>query len=304
MKNKILKIFIILFVVVSLTGCTKTLKDENKKIVKNPKTGQTITKNILCKPESKDILKIYKENKVNISKLPKCDEFKANSGGYDGIWATIFIKPLAWFIIEVGKLFNNYGLAVIFITILIRLVMYPVTKNTAAQSENMKNAKPTLEKLEKKYDGKTDQASQMQKSQEMMAIYKKYNINPLAGCLFALIQIPLFFAFYEALNRIPALFEGSFLGLKLGMSPGTAIMDGEIWYAIIIILVVGATFFSMKMNKTASMSEEQERQMATMTKVMIVIISISSVTVSTGLALYWIANSSFTILQNLIVKRR
>lgn len=50
----------------------------------------------------------------------------------------------------------------------------------------------------------------MQKSQEMLVIYKKYKINPMAGCLYAFIQLPLFLAFYEALNRLPLIFEGSF----------------------------------------------------------------------------------------------
>jgi len=304
MKNKIFKIFLILFVVISLTGCTVILKDENKKVVTNPKTGQSLTKNILCQPEVKDTIKIYEKYKVNLSELPKCNDFKIDSGGYDGIWATVFVKPLAWLIIKIGQIFSNYGLSVIFITILIRLVMYPVTKSTAVQSEHMKNAKPSLEKLEKKYEGKTDQASQMQKSQEMMAIYKKYEIKPMSGCLFALIQIPLFFAFYEALNRIPALFEGNLLGFQLGTSPMTAVQNGNFQYIIIIILVVGATYLSMKLNKTAAMSEAQEKQMATMTNMMIIFIGIASLSVTTGIALYWITNSSFTIVQNLIVKRR
>lgn len=80
--------------------------------------------------------------------------------------------------------------------------MYPITKKSAMQSENLKKAQNDLQKLEKKYAGKQDQESMMQKSQEMMLIYKKYNINPMSGCIFALIQIPLFFAFYEAMNRI------------------------------------------------------------------------------------------------------
>ena len=144
----------------------------------------------------------------------------------------------------------------------------------------------------------------MQKSQEMMIIYKKYNINPLSGCLFSFIQIPLFFAFYEALNRLPAIFEETFLGFQLGTSPLTAMKNGNFLYLIFIILVTLTTIFSFKLNQTASMSSEQEKQMKTMMNMSVVFIGIASFTMSTGIELYWIFNSGFTIIQNLLVKRR
>ena len=172
------------------------------------------------------------------------------------------------------------------------------------QSENMKNAKPKLDKLEAKYKGKTDQESMMQKSQEMMLIYKENNINPLSGCIFSLIQIPLFFAFYEALNRLPAIFEENFIGFQLGTSPLTALKAGHWLYLIFPILVSAATFFSFKLNSTASMNKDQEQQMKMMMNMSVVFITIASFTMSTGIELYWIFNSGFTIIQNLLVKRR
>ena len=239
-----------------------------------------------------------------MSKLPKCENLKVFSGNYDGIWTTIFVKPLAFVIVKLGVLFKSYGLAIILITLIIRLVMYPVTKNTAMQSENMKKAKPELDFLEKKYKNKQDSDSMMLKSQEMMAIYKKYNINPMTGCLFSFIQIPLFFAFYEALNRLPSVFEGTFLGFQMGMSPLTGLTTGHYQYLIIIILVIIATYLSFKLNATASMGSEQEKQMKMMTNMMLIFIAIASFSISTGIAIYWITNNIFTIIQNLIVKRR
>ena len=143
----------------------------------------------------------------------------------------------------------------------------------------------------------------MQKSQEMMLIYKKHNISPLSGCLFSFIQIPLFFAFYEAMNRMPALFEENFLGFHLGTSPLTALSSGKYYYLIFVILVVLTTYLSFKLNKTASMGSEQEKQMKMMTNMSVIFISIASFSISTGVALYWIFNSGFTIIQNLLVKR-
>ena len=304
MKNKKITLVLLFIMLISLTGCTKILKNEENKAVQNQTTGQSLVENILCQPEDQSTIELYNQNNIDITKLPKCNEFKITSGGYEGIWTTVFVKPLAWIIIQIGNLVNNYGLSVIIVTLLIRLVMYPVTQKTAMQSENMKKAKPELDKLEKKYKNRQDNESMMQKSQEMMAIYKKHKISPLSGCLFSFIQIPLFFAFYEAMNRIPALFEENLLGFQLGTSPLTAMSAGKFYYIIFVLLVIGATYFSFKLNSTASISGEQEKQMKMMTNMSIIMISIASFTISTGIALYWIFNSGFTILQNLLVKRR
>ena len=304
MKNKTIKILGTILIAISLTGCTKYIKEETK-TVQNPETGQNLVQNILCQPENETTRKIYEEHEIEINNLPKCSEFKITSNGYDGsLWTTIFVKPLAFLIIKIGQIVKNYGLSVIIITILIRLALYPITKKTAMQSENMKKAQPKLEKLEQKYKDKTDQESMMQKSQEMMLIYKENNINPLSGCIFSLIQIPLFFAFLEALNRLPAIFEENFLGIQLGTSPMTALKNGQWYYLIFVILVVLATFFSFKLNQTASMNKDQEQQMKMMMNMSIVFIGIASITMSTGIEIYWIINNGFTIVQNLLVKRR
>ena len=149
-----------------LTGCTKTLTKDNKAVV-NPTTGQSLTENILCQPTDKETIKIYEENKIDISKLPECEKFKVNSGGYEGLWTSIFVKPLAWIILATGNLVKNYGLSLIIVSFLIRMVAYPITKKTAVQSELLKAAKPELDRLEKKYENKTDQESLMKKNQEM-----------------------------------------------------------------------------------------------------------------------------------------
>ena len=171
------------------------------------------------------------------------------------------------------------------------------------QSENLNVAKSKLDKLELKYRNRNDQQSQMLKAQEMMAIYKQYNINPMSGCLYALIQIPLFFAFYEALYRLPVVLEENFFGINLGITPLTAFQHGQYYYLIFVALVILATYFSFKLNTTMNPSGEQAKQMKMMMNISIVMISIASFTISTGIALYWIVNSSFTIVQNLIAKR-
>lgn len=297
------KLIVLLLFTLIMTGCTSYLKDENKKIIKNDVTGQNIVENILCKPTLSSTLDKYDENKISLEKVPSCENFKITSGGYEGIWTTIFVKPLAWFILKIGYIVKNFGLAIILATLIIRGIMLPFTKKTAMQSELMKKVQPELNKLEKKYAGKTDQDSMMQKSQEMMLIYKKNNINPMSGCLFTFIQLPLFMAFYEALYRLPAVFEGKFLIFDLGLTPLVALQHGKWYYMILVVLVFVVTFFSFKLNSGASMGKEQEDQMKMMRNISLVMIGIASFSVSSAISFYWITNSTFTILQNLYVKR-
>ena len=170
-QNKKKKILIIIMCLFLLTGCTKTLKDEDNNVVTNKETGQSITENIICKPTDKDVIKIYEYNDVKLSKLPDCDEFTPLSN-YEGLWTSLFVKPLAWVILQIGKLLNSYGASIIITCLLIRLILMPVTKKTAMQSELIKKAQPELDKLEKKYRGKESQEDQAKKAQEMMLIYQ------------------------------------------------------------------------------------------------------------------------------------
>ena len=328
--NKKNKIFVLVALVLLLTGCTEYKTYNNEPVVIDS-TGQRVVENILCKTEEterqfnelKEKYKTDLDNKLNNSELSQeeydqkinelnekfdlsdvatCSEFNVFSGD-EGLWTTLFVKTLAWVITKIGMFTQNYGWAIIIVTILIRLVLYPLTQKTAMQSENLNAAKSKLDKLEMKYRNRTDQQSQMLKAQEMMAIYKQYNINPMSGCLYALIQIPLFFAFYEALYRLSVVLEENFFGINLGITPLTAFQHGQYYYILFIVLVIAATYFSFKLNTTMNPSGEQAKQMKMMMNMSIIMISIASFTISTGIALYWIVNSSFTIVQNLIAKR-
>ena len=299
MKNK--KIIMIILCIFMLTGCTKILKDSEKKVVKNPETGQAITENIICKPTDKDAIKIYEDNNVDISKLPECEKFTPLKN-YEGLWTSLFVKPLAWLIIKIESLVKNPGLAIIISCILIRLVLYPLTRKTAMQSELIKKASPELEKLEKKYKDKTSTEDQQRKAQEMMLIYQKYQINPISGCLLSFLQIPLVMAYYEAINRTPIIFEGNFLSLNLGTTPWTAITHGKYIYIILIVLIFLTTLVSFK--KTLKDQSAQAQNMKFSLYFMLAIITYASFTMSSALGIYWVTSSLFTIIQNLLVERK
>ena len=298
-KRKILVLLLCLF---CLTGCTKMLKDEENQVVRNEETGQTITENVICKPTNETTLKIYEEYEVDIESLPSCKEFTPLSN-YEGLWTSIFVKPLAWLILKIGSLVNSNGLAIILSCLLIRIALIPVTKKTAMQSENMKKAQPEMEKLERKNANKTSQEDQTRKAQEMMLIYQKHNINPVSGCLLALIQLPLLFAFLEAIQRTPAIFENNFLVFQMGTTVPKGIASGNYWYIILIVLILGATYFSFKNTNSSNGNAQQEQQMKMMSSFMVVFIGIASFSLQTSIALYWIVSNGFTIVQNMIMKK-
>ena len=337
MKKKKKILIILLLLPLFLTGCTKVLKDSDNKAVMNEVTGQSLTENILCKPTDPETIKLYKENKVDIDKLPECvcksskvkkevevtdengekkteikevdcESFKITSGNYDGLWATIFVKPLAYVILFFGKLTKNYGLGLIVTSLLIRLVLYPVTRKTAMQSEYIKKAQPEMNKIEKKYANKdqTDQAVMMQKSQEMLMVYKKYNINPISGCLLSFIQLPLLIAFLEAINRVPAIFEEKFLFYHLGTTSRIGISNGNYWYIALAVLVAITTYVSFKATTKdqVAANDEMMKQQKLMMNMFTIMIIVMSFFMTSALNIYWITTNLFTIVQNIIVRRR
>lgn len=303
-KNNKFKILILIMLLLLTTGCTKTLTDKNNQAVKNEKTQQTLTENIICQPTDKISIKAYEKNEVDIKKLPKCDDFKITSGKYEGLWTSFLVKPLAFVLLAIGRLLGftgKYALSIIIVSLAIRLIAYPVTRKTALQSELIKKAQPELNRIQKKYQGKEDQESMMKQNQEILMIYKKYNINPMSGCLFSMLQLPLFIAFFEAVQRTPALFEDKFLGLQLGTTPVAGIGTATFYAYIILMLIIAATtFYSFKMNSTGNM---QDPSMKTMPYMMSGMIIITALFMPSGLGIYWATTNLFTIVQNILVKR-
>ena len=184
---------------------------------------------------------------------------------------------------------------------LIRLIAYPLTKKAAMQSEIIKKAQPELNRIQKKYANKQDQESVIKQNQEMMAVYKKYGINPMAGCLFAFIQLPIFIAFFEAVQRTPAIFEDIFLGLQLGTTPSVGITTSTFYSYILLMILIGiTTYLSFKMNTGAGIDDPTMKMMPTMMTGMIII---TALFMPSGLGIYWVTSNIFTIFQNKIVKR-
>ena len=304
MKKKF-KVLILLCMLVLSAGCTKYIKEDNKSVVYEA-TGQTLASNILCKPVTEDLYNFYNEHndslETKLEDLPTCNDFKPNDLAYKSLWESILIKPIAWLILKLGELVGNYGISVMLMSLLIRALMIPLSKKSMSQSENMKKAQPEIAKIEKKYANKTDNESMMAKSQETMMVYKKYNINPVSGCLTAFIQLPLFFAFLEAINRVPAIFEGTLFGMNLGMTPLVGLSHNNYIYIGLIVLIILSTYISFKFSMS-SQDSSTAGQMKFMMMFMLVMISVASLSLPTAIALYWVVNNLFAIIQNIIVKK-
>ena len=311
MKKNIRIVSVLIVLVLLLSGCTK------RTTVTNEETNETknIVTNILCKPSTNEKRKEYSTYKdkliVDYDSLPECTNLKVNTGGYEGLWISLFVKPFAWLLVKIAVLISKTGLkigaasaiSIMFMGAFLRILMMPITKKSANMSKNMNKAQKDLEKLEKKYSGKDDKESMMAKSQEMMMIYKKYDINPMSSCLFAFLQLPIFFAFLEALYRVPLFFENDFLAFNLGTTPLEGLRAGNYWYIILVLLILGATYFSFKYMNNTSGDEAQQKQMKMMSNFMIIFIGFMSFSLSTSIALYWIVSNGITIIQNLMLKK-
>ncbi len=307
MKNKII---VIACLFLMLTGCGNSnyIMNKDNQIVKYDKTGQMLQKDILCLPEKdSELYKLYEEYgdqlRFSLKDLPTCENFKMNSNESGGLWEFLFVKPVAYLILKLGYLVKNMGISVILIGLAIRLIVLPLSIKSSKQSQNLKKAQPELEKIERKYRNRTDNESLMMKSQEMMLLYKKYKISPVMGCLLSFIQLPIFFAFLQAIYRTPVIYEQSLFGFQLGTTPLVGMKAGNYMYLLLLILIGVSTYFSFKqtMSQTAGQSPEMVKQMKIMLYVMLVVIVYASINLPTALAFYWITTYAFIAVQNIVL---
>ncbi|MET3699778.1 protein translocase subunit yidC [Bacillus oleivorans] len=209
----------------------------------------------------------------------------------EGIWNEFFVYPLSWLIINTSNLVGeNYGLGLIIVTLLIRLAILPLmikqTKNTKA----MQALQPEMEELRKKYSSK-DQATQQKLQQEMMQLFQKHNVNPLAGCFPLLIQMPILIAFYHAIMRTPEIGEHNFLWFDLGARDPFFILP----------LIAGVTTFLQQKIMMVGVANTQP-QMQMMLWLMPIMIIIFAVSLPSALSLYWVVGNIFMIVQTLVIK--
>lgn len=214
---------------------------------------------------------------------------------------------------------HNTGLCIILFTIVAYLLMYPLNAKQQKSSRLMSKVNPEIKEIQKKYKGKTDQASQMKMNQETQAIYAKYGISPLSGCLPLLVTLPVMYCLYrvmyEVKKYVPALAEtkdsNMFLGLNIDKGPLQFFREGHAfgWLAFIIpVLAVVFQFLNTKLMQAKTDNSQEQDTMASSMKMMNYFMPFMSgffcLSLPMYIGLYWVAGSVFRIVQALLVNRK
>jgi membrane protein insertase, yidC/oxa1 family len=222
-----------------------------------------------------------------------------------GLWDKVFVLPLATFITFLYNILSqNLGFAIILATAIIRLILMPLYSKSNKSMAVMQEIQPEMQKIQKKYENKKDQASQAKMQTEMMDLYKKYNYNPMMGCILPFLQMPVFLAFYQAISRHPLIKDAAaaeFFGINLGAT-------GTMPNYILAFIVAGLTILSQRMmNKNMASSAQQNQTSNMMMKVMTYYFPFAmfSITIGTPFAfgLYFLTGQIMTIVQYLIFKK-
>lgn len=206
-----------------------------------------------------------------------------NTGGF---WDRYFVFPLSWLIDESALiLWGSYGLGILATTILIRLAVLPLMIKQLKSSKAMQAIQPELQKIRDKYKD-----NQQKIQEETLKLFQKHNVNPLAGCLPLLVQMPILIAFYQAIMRNEHVREHSFLWMQLGQPDP---------FYILPILAAVTTYFQSKMMGTGMPPNPQMQMMLVIMPIMILVIA---VTLPSALSLYWVFGNIFTIVQTFFIK--
>jgi YidC/Oxa1 family membrane protein insertase len=194
--------------------------------------------------------------------------------------------PLFWLLDHAHDLLANWGLAIIAVTILIKLVFWPLTQMSGRSMAKMRKLAPRLKALQERY--KDDRQAL---SQAMMDLYKKEKANPAAGCLPILIQMPFFLSFYWVLIESVEMRQAPFFGWINDLSSRDP-------FFVLPLLMAGAMFFQTKLNPTPP-----DPVQARIMQFMPLIFSVMFAFFPAGLVLYWLTNTVLGIAQQWYVNR-
>ena len=238
--------------------------------------------------------------------------------------ARIIAVPMTFFF----ELIPNYGLAIIFLTLVVNVLMFPLTLKQTRSTRAMTEIQPEVKKLQKVYK---DDKERLQK--EMMELYKEKGVNP-AGCLFPmLIQMPIWFGLFRLLrdplnasgsNEAAVSFipetsklygvlsngsEGRFLGMDLSLSPSQVItadtgfdLGTALPYILVVLTVLGTAYFQQwQTTRGQKQDSDQARQMQMVTKIMPLMFGFFSYSFPGGLNIYFVTANVFRIGQQALI---
>jgi YidC/Oxa1 family membrane protein insertase len=224
-----------------------------------------------------------------LAKMPNQLEEAVNFG-----WFDFLAKPLL-----IGMNFfygyvHNYGIAIIILTIIIKLIFWPLSQRSYASMEQMKKLQPMVQKLREKYGD-----DKQRLNQETMALYKTYKVNPMGGCLPMVVQIPVFFGLYKALLGAVELRHAPFIPtLPFTDLPWLADLSAKDPYYITPIIMGASMFLQQKMTPSAGDPTQQKIMLA-----MPLVFTFMFLQFPSGLVIYWLLNNLLSIGQQLMIAR-
>ncbi len=191
---------------------------------------------------------------------------------------------------------GNYGLAIILFTVLLKVVLYPLTLKQMKSMYLMQKLAPQIKEIQNKYKAKDPQKMQ----QKMMELYREHNVNPMAGCLPLLIQMPILFALFTALRNFNYvnIEDASFLWIQNLSQINNGPNIGIDLYLMAFLAGI-TTFIQSKL--TTSMADPTQRMML---YTMPIMIAYFATKVPAGLALYWVTFNILGIIQQYIVNKQ
>jgi len=222
----------------------------------------------------------------NFQTLKSIDPLLTNVVEYG--WFTFASKPLFALLSWLYGIFGNWGWAIIALTAIIRIILYPLTYKGMVSMQKMKDLAPKMKELKERHKGDPQRLNQA-----TMDMYKKHGANPLGGCLPMLLQIPVFFAIYRVLLNAVELQGATWILWIDDLSR----MDP---YYVLPVLMGASMFLQQRMTPNNFTDPMQEKIM----KWLPVIFTFFFVTFPSGLVLYWFVNNLFSILQQFIVNQQ
>ncbi len=211
---------------------------------------------------------------------------------------SILAKPLMVFLKFIYGFIGNYGIAIILLTVCIKIVFWPLTQKSYKSMKGMQTLQPQMQKMREKYG-----QDKQRLNQEMMAFYKENKVNPLGGCLPMLIQIPVFFALYQVLLGAIELRHAPFMLWITDLSIADTLFSD--WFGLSFALgplplVMGFTMFVQQKMTPTNVDPTQAKLMLMMP----VVFTFLFLSFPSGLVLYWLINNLLTILQQYLIKRQ
>ena len=214
-----------------------------------------------------------------------------------GIWG-IIARPILALLNLFNLIFHNYGISIILLTILIKLLFYPLTLKSYQSMAKLKELQPLMEEIKKKY---ADDKERMNK--ELMELYRKYKVNPMGGCLPTLLQLPIFIALYYVLLRAIELRHAYFFlwinDLSAADNLVTLTLGGFHLPIRVLPLLMGITMYLQQKLSPTGMDKSQQMIFALLP----LIFTFLFYGLPSGLMLYWTTNNLISIYQQVRINK-